>query len=88
MHAAHCPENCKSRACVNPNHLRWATPKENQHDRRIFGNSARKLETKDVQAIFKCQDSTSMIAKKYSIHDATVRSIKTGKTWGWATKGL
>jgi hypothetical protein len=36
--AAH---SCNFRKCVNPNHLRWATHVENQHDRIAHGTSPR-----------------------------------------------
>lgn len=33
-HAAH---NCGNKLCVNPNHLRWATPSENMQDKWKHG---------------------------------------------------
>lgn len=35
--AAHAPLICHNPKCVNPRHLRWATPKENVHDKAIDG---------------------------------------------------
>ena len=53
--AAH---NCGNAKCVNPNHLRWATPKDNAHDRIEHGTTCRgenqgasKLTEKDVREI-------------------------------------
>jgi hypothetical protein len=37
MYAAHEPEVCHNPACFRPDHLRWATAKENTADRKIDG---------------------------------------------------
>lgn len=37
VHAAHAPEICHNRMCINPNHLRWATPLENERDKEKDG---------------------------------------------------
>lgn len=36
--AAHDPENCTSRLCINPMHLRWATQEQNVADQRVSGS--------------------------------------------------
>lgn len=42
MDAAHAAGVCWSRACVNPNHLRWATRYENEQDKKKSGTYMRR----------------------------------------------
>lgn len=87
---------CDNRRCCNPDHLFIGTQKENiadmikkgRKDSR-FGekNTQNKLSRKQVFDIFKSIESQRKIAKKYGIDQSTVSNIKTGKLWGWLTKG-
>lgn len=82
-------------ACVAPNHLRWATRKENMADKKIHGTHLRgqaapssKLTSKDVEEI-KRQASQRLqrdIAADFGIHQGQVSKIIAGKRWGCAEK--
>lgn len=78
--------------CVNPKHLRWATPTENQGERVDHGTSNRgerqgrsKLTRADVLEIRKLinKESQTKIAARFGISQTTVNNIKSGKRWGW-----
>ena len=88
MHAAHAPLICHNRACVNPRHIREATPAENISDRIIDGTNFRghrkgvsTLNAEKVMAIRQDDRSSRKIAADYGIGETTVRAIKSRKTW-------
>lgn len=92
MLAAHLPVICHNRACVNPRHLRWATPKQNMDDRVIDGTHHRgehhhgaKLTAVQVLAIFRDGRTHQAIADEYGVTRTTITMIKLGRTWGWLT---
>lgn len=79
-------------ACVNPRHLYWATPSENQCERADHGTSNRgtrqwqaKLTEDDVREIRRRLgfESQTAIARDFGVNQSTVSDIKTGKKWGW-----
>ncbi|WP_162225074.1 HNH endonuclease [Erythrobacter sp. SG61-1L] len=83
--------------CVNPKHVRWATPSENQADRLIHGTDARgekadrsKLTENDVRAIWCLIGTTSLskIAAQFGVTKAAIQQISEGKSWGWLTQTL
>lgn len=83
--AAH---NCGNSSCINPNHLRWATRKENWSDRYIHGTDTRgskhaqvKLNEDIVKEILKSKESGVYLSNKYGVTTATISSIRKGKTW-------
>ena len=88
LHAAHCPDKCTSRSCINPNHLRWATPKENAQDRYFAGTSSRKLTPIKAREIFLMSGTLKSIGEKFGVDISTVGYIKNGKMWRQATLDL
>ena len=92
LHAAHAPLICRNRACVNPRHLRWATPAQNNGDLIIDGVSCRgerhaqaKLTAVQVLAIFRDPRSHAAVAAEHGVSPDNIRSIKLGLSWGWLT---
>lgn len=85
--AAH---NCGNERCVNPDHLRWATPTENQNDRVIHGTSNRgrrqwlaKLDEDKVREIRSSSDSNKELALRFGVSAATIREVRVGRNWAW-----
>lgn len=82
-HAAH---ECGNRACVNPNHLSWKTPRENQFDRpghgRPFTGRRKTMTAEQVREIrrLKGQKTSIALAKRFGCTESNIRHIQT-----WAT---
>lgn len=81
--AAH---SCGNRRCVNPNHLSWKSPGDNQLDRREHGTHAvkrSKLNARQADQIrqLKGKETSIETAAKYGITESNVRLIQDGKTW-------
>lgn len=81
-----------NKGCVNPKHLYWATPTENQTDRVLHGTSNRgsaqwnsKLKIEDVLHIRELLLTTSQkeIATLYGVSQSAINNIKTRKSWAW-----
>lgn len=86
-HAAH---SCGVRLCVNPKHLRWATPKENAKDKESHGTVLRgedapwsKLSQSDVLEIRNLSGSipNKKIAEIYNVSISAIASIISGRNW-------
>lgn len=87
LEAAH---GCGVRACVNPRHLRWATPAENAADKIIHGtvtrgeqNPSAKLDEASIREIRKLIEVASIkaIARKYNVSASAISEIRRGLTW-------
>jgi hypothetical protein len=85
---------CVSTACINPHHLRWATPRENAHDRIAHGthkigiacNSAKLSECEVLEILaLKGAATRAAIADQFGVSAGAVGDIHTGKTWAWLT---
>jgi len=89
-----CAHTCGkgNEGCVNPDHLYWATPAQNQADRVRHGTSNRgeqqwksKLTASDVLKIRSLYPRMKQdeIAKSYNVDQSTISNIVTGKKWAW-----
>lgn len=85
--AAH---NCGNASCVNPAHIRWATPSENQQDRVVHGTDSRgvkhplaKLSESEIKEIRRLDGKFScpQIAAKFGVTAASVSNIIRRKSW-------
>ena len=90
LHAAHA---CGVAACMNPKHLRWATPSENIADREAHGTTARgerggtaKLtneQAAECKALLASGVKGAEIARRFGVSTHAISKIKTGRNWGW-----
>lgn len=85
-HAAH---KCGNPACVNPNHLRWASHRENMLDKIAHGtmnrgerNGKTTLTEADVLAIREAPANLKPLMEKYGLTRHALSRIRAGKRWG------
>jgi len=86
--AAH---SCGNRLCLNPDHLRWATPEENSADRIAHGTVANgdrhylaKLNDEQVINIRKARErgaSYADLAREYNVSAGAIGCIIRRQTW-------
>ena len=86
-----CAHSCGNSMCVNPRHLRWATPAENNQDKWLHGtakvgedNHASKLTEADVRAIremFKSGANKGEISRRFGTSRKNVAVIVNRLTW-------
>ena len=90
-HAAHSCGNGRS-GCVNPLHITWKTPKQNEADKVRHGTSNRgerqgraKLTEKQVREIRIRSESERPcdLGRRFNVSEATIRDIRDRKNWNW-----
>lgn len=86
-HAAHL---CGVKDCVNPRHIRWATPRENARDKEAHGtvnrgerNGAAKLTREQVCEIrrLKGVERGIDLAARFGVAKSTISMIHSGVNW-------
>lgn len=84
--AAH---SCGNPPCVNPNHLRWKTPKENSDDKTVHGttihgerNGKTTLTADDIRAIRAAPPDLAALVARYGVSKGCVSKIRGGQRWG------
>lgn len=87
LHAAH---NCGNPSCVNPNHLRWASPKENEADKVVHGTfhpganftKLTKEQVLSIRAKFETgQHLQKHLAREFNVSKSTLSQILNRRTW-------
>ena len=76
--------------CVNPRHLSWGTPTENQLDRDSVGRPRTKLTPEQAAEIrdLKGLEHVVETARRFGVTEANVRQIQSGKTWRTDRRGV
>jgi DNA-binding CsgD family transcriptional regulator len=80
--------------CVNPTHVRWATPSENEADKirqgRVRGPrgaqvGTAKLTPDSVRRVRQLSSAMgpSQLARTFGVHERTIRNILSGLHWSW-----
>ncbi len=85
-------------SCVNPKHLRWATPKENSADKAKHGTLVRgsqsksaKLAEADVIEILRQLAQgvqQKEIANRFGVVQSVITDLKYGRAWKHVSRGL
>lgn len=91
LHAAH---RCGNRACINPHHIRWATPSQNfedsiGHGTALLGEKGTASKLKEHQVLAICRElgryTEYRIAQRYGVSATTIARIRTGQIWSSVT---
>ncbi len=80
---------CDNKKCVNPSHLYAGTAQDNSNDAVERGLQPRGIDMhnsvltpKDVREIRCSEKSSRALAKQFSVSQATIMKVLTGRTWG------
>jgi DNA-binding transcriptional regulator YiaG len=80
--------SCNNKSCVNPDHLRETTIKDNAKDKIAHGTALRgerchfaKLNKEKVKEIRASLKSSKELATVYNVSNQTIRSIILNKSW-------
>ena len=83
---------CDNPPCFNPDHLELGTHEQNMEDMRLRGrsqtgsrNTGAKLTEDQVLEIVASSDDYKTLGKRFSVHPANIRAIKSGKSWSHLT---
>ncbi len=75
---------------MNPNHLRWVTPRENELDKVAHQTSNRgtrhglsKLSEAAIATIRNESASHRELARRFNVNEASIRRVRSGETWSW-----
>lgn len=86
MQAAH---SCGNPGCVNPQHLRWATPQENTDDKKLHGttihgerNGRTQLTSADIKYIRAAPPVLKPLMEKFQMSKSGISKIRSGNRWG------
>jgi hypothetical protein len=71
--------------CVNPKHLRWATPLENSADRMLHGTWGYRLTQDEIIQIRNLYplESLRKIAKRFNVSQTHIHRIVNSVSWSW-----
>lgn len=79
--------------CVNPRHIRWGSPKQNQDDRVRDGTSNRgercaaaklsEVQARDIKSRLAGGERCADLSREFGVSFVTVHDIKTGRSWKW-----
>lgn len=82
--------SCDNPPCVNPEHLRWGTIKENHQDRSTRNRSVDQIksiarysdaEVYEIRKMLAEGIDTSIIKSKFGLNKSTFHNIRRNKTW-------